>query len=130
MYIKAGVIRTRAPLVAVAMAGIVFAGNLSAHDLTRIETINVSPRGLDLSRPADAQTFYTQLKNAAWVVCTRGIHVGLVPIDNPKACIEGALGEAIRSAKVPMLTQIYLGSHTLEEAAAHGITLPSQVAAK
>jgi UrcA family protein len=101
---------------------------LAAHDLTRIETINVSPRGLDLSRPADAQTFYTQLKNAAWVVCTRGIHVGLVPIDNPKVCIEGALGEATRSAKVPMLTQIC--SHTLEEAAAHGITLPSQVAAK
>ena len=119
MYIKAGVISTRATLVAVAMAGIVFAGNLAAHDLTRIETINVSPRGLDLSRPADAQTFYTQLKNAAWVVCTRGIHVGLVPIDNPKVCIEGALGEAIRSApirtryRIPMSAVIRLRGRPL-----------------
>jgi len=130
MYIEADAIRARAALIAVTMAGTLFAGSLSARDLNRIESINVSARGLDLTRDADARTFYTQLQNAAWVVCTRGVHVGLVPIDNPKPCVDKALGDAIRSANVPLLTRIYLGSHTIEEAAAHGITLPSQVAAK
>src|SRR5262249_32315453 len=130
MYTKAGLIGSRALLVAAATVSTFFVGNLSAHDRTRLESIIVSPRGLDLARPADAQAFYTRLQNAAWVVCTRRIHVDLVLVEKPKACVERALGDAIRSAKVPLLTQIYLRSHTLEEAAAHGIGVPSQVAAK
>ena len=130
MSTKTGHIGARSVLVAAVTAVTFLAGNAVAHDRTSVESIQVSTQGLDLNRAADAQVFYTRLQNAAWVVCTRGIHVALVPVDDQKACVETALGDAIRSAKVPMLTQVYLGMHTLQEAAAHGIKLPSQVAAK
>jgi len=55
--------------------------------------------------------------------------VDLLPVDNPKLCYEKALGDAIRSAGSPLLTQIYLTTHTLQEAAARGIKGPSEVAA-
>jgi hypothetical protein len=53
-----------------------------------------------------------------------------VPSDDPKGCHEKALGDAIRAAKVPMVTQVYLAYHTLQEAAAYGIDIPEQIAAK
>jgi hypothetical protein len=56
--------------------------------------------------------------------------VALAPVEDEQGCIEQALGGAIRSAKTPMLTQIYLETHTLQAAAAHGIEVPAQVAAK
>jgi len=93
-------------------------------------TIHVSTQGLDLSHPADTQTVYTHLKRAAWVACTTGNRVGLVPSDNPGGCSEKALAGAIRSASVPTLTQIYLANHTLQEAVAFGILVPAQIAAK
>lgn len=130
MYSKTGDIRAWSGLVAAVTAVALVAGNAVAHDRTSVESIQISTQGLDLNRAADAQVFYTRLQNAAWVVCTRGLHVALVPVDDQKACVETALGDAIRSAKVPMLTQIYLGTHTLQQAAAHGIKLPDQVAAK
>jgi UrcA family protein len=92
--------------------------------------IHVSTQGLDLTQPADAQTFYTRLEHAAYVVCTHGNRVDLVPADDEKRCYEKALGEAIRAAKMPLLTQIYLETHTLQDAAARGIEVPAQVASK
>ena len=95
-----------------------------------VVAIHVSTHGLDLSQPADAQTFYTRLKRAAWVACTTGNRVNLVPSDNPGGCAEKALAGAIRSASVPTLTRIYLANHTLQEAVALGILVPAQIAAK
>jgi hypothetical protein len=89
----------------------------------------VSTRGLDLGQPAGAQMFYMRLKNAANKVCTRD-RVGLAPIDYLKACYEKALADAIRSANVPLVTQIYLETHTLREASAVGIGVPAVIAAK
>jgi hypothetical protein len=40
------------------------------------------------------------------------------------------LGEAIRSANLPLLTQAYLETHTFRQAAVYGIQVPAPVAAK
>ena len=98
------------------------------HNVT--VALHVSTKGLDLSQPADARTFYTRLENAAWVACTRGNRVDLLPVDDLKACYDSALGGAIRSAKAPTLIQIYLETHTLQQAAAQGIEVPAQLAAR
>jgi UrcA family protein len=107
-----------------------FVGNASAAGHVVTVSVPVSSQGLDLSKPDDAETFYVRLKNAAWVVCTRGTRVDLVPSDNVKGCYEKALGQAVRSVAAPMVTQLYLGTHTLKEAATYGIQLPAQFAVK
>ena len=113
-----------------AVACTIFAGNLAAADHAVTVSVGVSTQGLDLSRPDGAQKFYTRLQDAARVVCTHGNRVGLEPLRDPERCYEKALGDAIRSAKTPLLTQIYLATHTLRDAAARGIDVPAQVAAK
>jgi UrcA family protein len=115
-------------LGAAAIACPLFAGNVAAQDHKVTVAIHVSTQGLDLSRPADARTFYTRLENAAWVACTRGNRVDLVPSENPGACVEKALAGAIRSASVPTLSQIYLANHTIQEAVAGGILPPALIA--
>src|SRR5882757_8488750 len=117
-------------LGAVAVVGTLFGGNLAAKDHDVTVAIHVSTQGLDLSHPADAQIFYRRLKNAAWLACTRGNRVNLVPVDSLPGCYEKALGGAIRSARTPLLTQIYLETHPLQDAAKHGIEIPAQLAAK
>jgi len=116
--------------LAAAVACTLFAGHLAAKDHTVTVALHVSAQGLDLSQPADAEKFYARLKNAAWVVCTRGNRVNLKPEDDPMSCAEHSLGAAIRSANVPALTQIYLATHTLQQAAAYGIKIPLQAAAQ
>jgi UrcA family protein len=113
-----------------ALAGSLFASITVAKDHTVTVTEPVAATGLDLTQPQDARAFYTRLQQAAYVVCTDAKRVDLVPPDNQKRCYEKALGDAIRVARQPMLTQIYLSEHTLQEAAAHGVHLPVQVAAK
>ena len=98
------------------------------HEVT--VAIQVSTRGLDLSQPAGAQKLYWRLQHAAREACTSGNRVGLAPSPDPTGCREKALADAIRSANLTLLTQVYLASHTLREAAAHGIDVPVQMAAK
>jgi UrcA family protein len=117
-------------LASAAVACALLAGVTVAKDYKVKVAIHVSTQGLDLSQPADAQTFYTRLEHAAYVVCTHGNRVDLVPADDENRCYEKALGEAIRAAKMPLLTQIYLETHTLQDAAARGIEVPAQVASK
>jgi UrcA family protein len=127
MYTKLAA--ARSILGCAAVAGILFAGNaVAAKDHNVTVAIHVSTEGLNLSQTADARTFYTRLENAAWVACTRGNRVDLVPVDDLKGCYERALGGAVHSANAPMLTQIYLATHTLQEAAARGIDVPAQIA--
>ena len=47
------------------------------------------------------------------------------PPQTQRGCYEKALADAIRSANLPLLTQVYLETHTLREAAAHGIDVPA-----
>jgi UrcA family protein len=130
MNIKTAAISARFTLGAVAIACTLFAGNVAAqgHDVT--VAIHVSSQGLDPHDPAGAQKFYLRLQHAADVACTHGNRVDLKPSDDPLRCYEKALGEAIRSANLPLLTQAYLETHTLRQAAAYGIKVPAQVAAK
>jgi len=58
------------------------------------------------------------------------MRVDLQPSSDAEGCHEKARADAIRSANLPQLTQVYLATHTPREAAAHGIDLPVQVAAK
>jgi len=88
----------------------------------------VSTMGLDLSQPAGAHEFYSRLKHAAEVVCTHGMRVDLKPVADPKSCYEKALGSAVRSANLKLVTQVYLQTHTLQEAAARGVYVPTQTA--
>jgi len=130
MYTKTVVMSARWVLGAAAVACTLFAGNVAADDRTVTVAIHVSTQGLDLRQPAGAYEFYTRLQRAARVVCTHGDRVGLEPSPDPEGCYEKALGDAIRSANVPLLTQVYLATHTLREAAARGIDVPAQMAAK
>lgn len=130
MITQQAVAGARSILGFAAVAGILFAGNAAVakdHNVTVV--IHVSTKGLDLSQPADARAFYTRLEKAAWVACTRADRVNLIPVDDVKGCCEKALGGAIRSAKAPTLAQIYLATHTLQEATAHGIDTLTQIAA-
>jgi UrcA family protein len=130
MHSKLAVIGIRTLLGGAAVACALFAGNVAAKDHSVTVTIHVSTQGLDLSQPADARRFYTRLTNAAWVACTRGDRVALLPVDDLKSCYETALGGAVRSANSPVVTQIYLATHTGQQAAEQGIQVPAQVAAK
>jgi UrcA family protein len=111
---------------------LLLAGNVCAGDKVVTESYRIDTRGLDPARPADAHTLYTRLGNAAWFVCMQGMRADLVPLrgEERTRCYEKALGDAVRTTNKPLVTQIYLGTHTLQEVAAHGIKLPEQVAAK
>jgi UrcA family protein len=117
-------------LLGAALACTCLVGTVAATEHVVSVSVPVSSQGLDLSKPDDARTFYIRLQNAAWLVCTRGTRVGLEPSPDPKACYEKALGAAVRSSRTPLVTQLYLATHTLGEAAARGIQLPEQVASK
>ena len=117
-------------LGAAAVACTLFAGSVAAKDHVVIVAVHVSTQGLDLSQPAGAHELYRRLQRAARVACTDGNRVDLAPALDPEGCYEKALGDAIRSADLPLLTQVYLVTHTLGEAAARGIDVPAQMAAK
>jgi UrcA family protein len=113
-----------------AAACTLFAGNVWPGDHAVTIAIHVSAQGLDLGQPDGAQQFYARLEHAARVVCTHGNRIGLEPEPTPESCYEKALGDAIRSVHVPLLTQAYLATHTLRDAAARGIDVPARIAAK
>jgi UrcA family protein len=128
MYTKRAFVSAFPVFGAAAVACTLFAGSIAAKDVT--VAIQVSTQGLDVSQPAGAHQLYSRLKHAAEVVCTHGNRVGLAPSPDPQGCYEKALGNAVRSANFKLLTQVYLATHTLREAAALGIDVPVQVAAK
>jgi UrcA family protein len=107
-----------------------FAGNAAAKDPEVTIAYQVSTQGLDLSKPAEARELYSRLKHAADVVCTHGMRIDLAPPSDPRACYEQALGQAVLFVNRPLLTQIYLETHTLREATARGIDAPVQLASK
>jgi UrcA family protein len=129
MNTKRASMSARAVLGAAAVAGTLFAGCVAAKDQEFTVAYKVSTQGLDLSQPVGARALYTRLKHAAEVVCTHGMRVDLAPLTDPKGCYEGALADAIRSVNLPLLTQLYLETHTLREAAARGIDASAKVAA-
>ena len=99
-----------------------------SHEVT--VKITVSTAGLDLSQPAGAREAYARLQKAARVVCTDGDRVGLEPPTSFTGCYEKALGDAVRSARRPQLTIVYLATHTPRDAATYGIEVPVRMAAE
>ena len=108
--------------------GMQLVGRAAANDRDVTVAIHVSLEGLDPTQVADARIIYTRLKTAAWVACTRGNRAGLAPVGDVKGCYEKALGSAIRQAKTPTLTQIYLATHTIQDAAVYGLSVAPQIA--
>lgn len=118
-------------MLCAAVIGCTFFGNhVSAEGHPVTVALKVSTRGLDIETTAGAHELYSRLQSAAWIACTRANRVGLAPLPNPEACAEKALGDAIRSANMRQLTQVYLDTHTLREASARGIDTPLQMAAQ
>lgn len=103
---------------------------IQAEEPTVTVKINVSTAGLDPRQPAGARELYGRLQAAAHVVCTHGDRVDLRPVANFEGCFEQAVADAVRSARLPQLTMVYLKSHTLQDAATRGIEVPVLVAAK
>jgi UrcA family protein len=130
MCTKIAAMRTGCVVGAAAVASALFGGNVVAAGHKVTVAIHVSTQGLDLKQLAGARKFYRRLQEAARQVCSPGYPVALEPVLEPKVCSEKALGDAVRFAKVPLLTQVYLETHTFAEAAAHGIEVPAQMAAE
>jgi UrcA family protein len=130
MDTKTAFTSTWAVLGSALVACTLFAGGTAAKDPEVIVAYQVSTQGLDLNKPTGARELYSRLKHAADVVCTHGMRVDLAPPSDPQACYEQALGQAVRFVKRPLLTQIYLETHTLREAAARGIDVTVQLASK
>jgi len=130
MYTKRAFMNAWPVLGGAIVACSLFAGSVAAKDQEVTVAYRVSTQGLDLSQPAGARELYIRLKHAAEVVCTHGNRVGLAPSADPQGCYEKALGNAVRSTNMPLITQVYLESHTLQQAAARGIDLPVMIASK
>ena len=129
MYTKTFLPRA-CPLLGAALICMLLCGTLAAQDRMVTIAVPVSAHGLDLTRMKDAQTFYTRLRTAAWVACSSGDRVDLVPVDDYKVCYETTLASAVRSAKAPLITRLYLSTHTFEEAVAQGFYGRTQMAGR
>jgi UrcA family protein len=129
MYSKIAFMSASA-LGATVIACTLFAGSVVAEDQELTVAYRVTTQGLDVNQPAGARALYLRLRHAAEVVCTHGMRFYLKPVADDSACYEKALANSISSANLPLLTQAYLQTHTLREAAAHGIDVPLQVASK
>jgi len=130
MYTRTISMRAWPVLAAAVVVCTLFAGSVGANDKEFTVAYRVNTQGVDLSTPAGARKMYSRLKHAADVVCTDGNRVDLAPPPSPTACFEDALANAVRSLNSPLLTQVYLETHTLQQAAIHNIDIPALVAAK
>ena len=129
MNTKPSVLDTLLTCIALIAACGVLSAPVQAKSHEVAVKITVSTTDLDLSRPAGAREAYARLQRATGIACTHGMRVDLQPPASFTGCYEKALGDAIRSANAPQLTQVYLETHSPREAAAHGIVAPAQVAA-
>ena len=99
----------------------------SEHVVTVTVPVNVA--GLDAHDPGYARELYRRLRIAARIACSDGNRVDLKPVSNFSGCYENVLGDAVHSINLPPLNAVYLETHTLRDAASHGIAVPQRVAA-
>jgi UrcA family protein len=92
-----------------------------ASDHEVIVKIPVGTRDINLSQLAGVRVLYGRLSHAARIVCSNGNRVGLEPVTDFTSCFEKSLGDAVRSVNRRQLTELYLQTHTLQEAAVLGI---------
>lgn len=70
------------------------------------QSIRVSYRDLDLSRPADAQKLYGRIKAAAETACGEVGNNELVLLEEHRACVRKAISDAVATVNSTRLTQI------------------------
>ena len=90
-------------LAALALAA--FAGHAEAQIFAAPAKIYVDRKALDLSKPADARTFYKRLQIAAAQVC--GGTGNAFEIDRPDHlvnCYQETLADAVAQAKAPLIS--------------------------
>ncbi len=117
-------------VAALALGAALVVGNAEARVFDVKVAIHVSTQGIDVKQPAGAQELYRRIQHAAYAACTYGDRVDLKPADDVDKCHEEALGNAVRSVNAPLLTEVYLQTHTVQQAASYGIKVPRQLAAK
>ena len=101
-----------------------------ADSSTVTVAIHVNAHGLDLTQEEGVRKFYQRIKNAAWAACTRADRVDLAPVEDPMKCSDQSLAQAVRSVSAPALTRVYLETHTLQQAAVAGISVPFAASTK
>jgi UrcA family protein len=111
--------------MAVLAACALLSGPIQAKERIVTVKVSVNTAGLDVAQPAGGRELYSRLAHAAAIVCGGTNQVGLQAVDSFADCIAAAVGEAVRSAKLPQLTVAYLRTHTLQQAAALGIDVPA-----
>jgi UrcA family protein len=102
----------------------VLSGPVQAGEKIVTVRLAVAVADLDLSRPSDARELYARLSAAAQTVCGNSLRVAARPLTDFASCFQHALGDAIRSANKPQLTMVYMNTHTLQDAANRGISVP------
>jgi len=117
-------------IAAAAACAAALSSPIQAKDKEVTIAISVNGAGLHLNQPAGARELYRRLQHAAYIACGHGNRVDLVPVADVSGCHEKAVGDAVRSVNRPLLTMIYLETHTPQDAASHGIGVPVLVAAK
>jgi UrcA family protein len=127
---KATSIGVRAIAGCFALGAAFLAGDAAAKAFDVQVAIHVSTKGIDVRQPAGAEELYRRIQHAAYVACTYGNRIDLKPVGDPVGCSEEAVGSAVRSVDAPLLTEIYLRTHTIQQASSYGIHVPKQVAAK
>jgi UrcA family protein len=93
-------------------------------------SVPVNTADLDLTRPTDAIELYRRLNKAARAACSPSVRVDLLYVTDFYGCYERALGDAVKSINRPQVTMVYLSKHTLQDAEARGINVPSQLASR
>jgi len=124
MICKIALVGTQTSLGITALAASILLTGVVQADNTFPISVAVTTAGLDLRQDAGVREMYSRLKNAADAVCNNIYRVGLEPVANYVDCYETALGAAVRSVNHPQLTRVYLGTHTLKDARAHGVKVP------
>jgi UrcA family protein len=110
--------------VAVLAACVGLSPPLQAKEHIVTVQVPVAAADLNLSQPADARELYGRLSHAARTVCGDSLRVDARPLTDFANCYELALGAAVRAADRPQLTLVYMRTHTLQDAANRGISVP------
>ena len=117
----------KAALVAAACA---LVSSISQADSFDMNSVKVSPAGLDLNSNAGAQTMFKRLTVAAEQVCG-GANAEFDALRTVvyRACYRETLSNAIRSLNAPMVTHAYVVQYP-SQAAHYGITDGNYVAGR
>ena len=131
MTTKIPILSAKALVCISAMAACaILSGPIQAESHIVNVSLHVRTADLDLDQPADAREAYRRLQKAASTLCGNGNRVGQEPLTDFAGCFEKALGGAVGSVNRPQLTMVYLRTHSLLDAATHGIDVQPLVAAK